>query len=207
VPADAQLWVMLQLKSGSIPALVDTGAQFACVRSNIAEYLYLMGEPCVFGSCSVGCVLADGTRYDLTNSVRLHIKLLSFTWKHEFKVLNGGPFPIILGLDFLRQTSMFIDVASKRFSFQCSGEFGDRSEETGGDPFFQSLVAQVSEVVGSQAGGSDDFNVGVFSSEFPALFSSALGTANCVPYEIEFSDSMPMRSALYRCAPPKTGDI
>jgi hypothetical protein len=129
---------------------------------------------------SVRVLWADGTRCDLTNSVRLHVKLLSFTWKYEFKVLNGGPFPIILGLDFLRRTSMVVDVASKRYSFrfapQCSGEFGDRSEETGGDPFFRSLVAQVSEVVGNQAGGSDDFNVGVFSSEFPALFSSTLGT-------------------------------
>jgi hypothetical protein len=111
---------MLSLKSGSIPALVDTGAQFSCVCSDIAEYLYLMGEPCVFGWCSVGCVLADGTCCDLTNSVRLHVKLLSFTWKHEFKVLNGGPFPIILDLDFLRRTSMVVDMASKRFTFRFS---------------------------------------------------------------------------------------
>jgi hypothetical protein len=75
VPADAPFWVMLQLKGGSIPALIDTGAQFSCVRSDIGEYLYLMGEPCVFGSYSVGCVLADGTRCDLTNSVRLHVIL------------------------------------------------------------------------------------------------------------------------------------
>jgi hypothetical protein len=167
-----------------------------------------MDEPCVFGSCYVGCVLADGKRCDLTKSVRLHVKLMNFTWEHEFKVLNGGPFPIILGLDILRRTSMVVDVASKRFSFrfapQCSGEFGDRSEETGVDPFFRSFVAQVSEVVGSQADGSDYFNVGVFSSEFPALFSSALGTANCATYEIELSDSTPVRSAPYRCAPPKT---
>ena len=39
--------------------------------------------------------------------------------------------------------------------------------------------------------------------ELPAVFSSALGTANCAPYEIESTDPTPVRSSLYRCAPPK----
>jgi hypothetical protein len=30
---------MLQLKVGKVPALVDTGAQFSCVRGNVAEFV------------------------------------------------------------------------------------------------------------------------------------------------------------------------
>ena len=41
-------------------------------------------------------------------------------------------------------------------------------------------------------------------SEFPGLFSSGLGTARCVPYEIELLDAVPVRSPPYRCSPPKT---
>jgi hypothetical protein len=40
-------------------------------------------------------------------------------------------------------------------------------------------------------------------AEFPALFSSALGTAACAPYEIEMVNSDPVRSPPYPCAPPK----
>lgn len=40
-------------------------------------------------------------------------------------------------------------------------------------------------------------------ADFPALFSSTLGTATCTPYEIELSDPTPVRSSPYRCAPPK----
>jgi hypothetical protein len=40
--------------------------------------------------------------------------------------------------------------------------------------------------------------------EFPALFSDELGTAKCGPYDIELSDTKPVRSVSYRCAPPNT---
>ena len=100
MPRDSPLWVNLELKVGKVPALINTGAQFSCIRSDVAEFLNLRGEPCVFTSCSVTCLLADGQRCEVTGSVKLHVKLLSFSWDHELKVLRGGPFPAILGLDF-----------------------------------------------------------------------------------------------------------
>lgn len=153
------------------------------------------------------CVLADGTRGEVTNAVRLHVKLLDFAWDHEFKVLNGGPFTIILGLDFLRRTLMTVDVAERKFSFgfapHCVGEFGARSE-VGGETYLNGLLAEVSGAGFGKNGWSDALSVESFSREFPALFSSNLGTANCAPYEIELLDSVPVRSSPYRCAPPKT---
>jgi len=65
------------------------------------EYLALTGEPYSLRSCQVNCLLADGTTALVSNVVKLHVGLLSFTWDYEFKVLNAGPFPAILGLDFL----------------------------------------------------------------------------------------------------------
>ena len=35
VPAVEALWVLIQLKSGKVPALVDTGAQLSCVRADV----------------------------------------------------------------------------------------------------------------------------------------------------------------------------
>jgi hypothetical protein len=112
-PLDSPLWVMLGLKVGRVPVLVDTGAQFSCIRSDVIEYLYLAGEPCKFGLCSVVCTLADGSRSKITNSVKFHLKLLKFSWEHEFKILDAGPFPVILGLDFLTRTQLVIDVSEK----------------------------------------------------------------------------------------------
>jgi len=138
--------------------LIDTGAQFSCVRSDVAKFLYLTGEPCAFSLCSVVCILVDGTMCEVTDAVKLHIKLLGFSWDHEFKMYNGGPFPVILGLDFLRQTTTVVDVASKRFSFRfaphCSGEFWDWNEEAGGDPYLQNLTAEAAAGKGCWTRGS-----------------------------------------------------
>ena len=117
VPPDAPFWVMLELHVGKIPALIDTGAQFSCVPSDVPEFLHLIGEPCTFTSFSVTCLLADGRRCKVTDAVKLHAKLLSFSWDHEFKVLKEGLFPAILGLDFLDRTKMLLDVASRKFGF------------------------------------------------------------------------------------------
>ena len=86
VPRDSPLWVTLELKVGTVPALIDTGTQFSCIRSDVAEFVYLREEPCFHVMfCDV-----------------FHVKLLSFSWDHEFKVLRGGPFSAILGVRFLR---------------------------------------------------------------------------------------------------------
>jgi hypothetical protein len=85
--------------------------QFACICTDV-EFICKKGEPCKISSCAVTCVLVNGNRGELTEAVRLWVKLLSFSWSHEFKVLNGGPFPVILGLDFIHRTGMSVAVAS-----------------------------------------------------------------------------------------------
>jgi len=44
VSRDSPLWVMLELKAGKVPALLDMSAEFSCVRSDLTDYLYLMGS-------------------------------------------------------------------------------------------------------------------------------------------------------------------
>ena len=45
------------------------------------------------------------------------MKVLSFSWDYEFKVLGRGSFHAIFGIDFLRRTKMTVDVAAGTFSF------------------------------------------------------------------------------------------
>jgi hypothetical protein len=195
------------LKIGVVPALVDTGAQFSCVRSDVAEFLYLMDEPCVFLSCSVVWVLADGQRCQVNNAVRLHMKLLSYSWNHEFKILGSGPFSAILGLDFLRRTGMTIDVAAKKYGFpfapQCSGTLFPPNPMVEKEQFLQTLGEEVCNVSSGSEASINGMNLDTMVADFLALFSSTVGTANCAPCDIELSDPAPVWSQPYWCAPPK----
>jgi len=205
VPADAPLWVMVRLKCGKIPALLDTGAQSSCIRSDIAEFLHLAGETCVFKPCSISYVLANGTQCKVERIVKLRFKILGFSWDHHFHVLEGGSFPAILGLDFMGRTRMTVNVSAKQFKFEFSphltGECGTDEVGSDGGNYLQSLLIQgLSEISNPR----DQLNSEILTTEFLGLFSPILGTAKCVPYDIELVDNVPVRSSPYRCAPPKT---
>ena len=201
------LWLTLSVKERNLPAIVDTGAQFSCIRSDVIEYLYLSGVSCSFLPCHVGCLLADGTTSQVSNTVKLHVSLLSFSWDFEFKILNNGPFPVILGLDFLRHTSMTIDLPSRTFGFTFApnrvGSFMTKSDNGGEEPFLNELCIKAKEMSTIAQVRPKELCAETLREEYPLVFSSSVGTAKCTPYQIELSDDTPVRSPQYRCAPPK----
>ena len=171
-----------------ILALVDTGAQFSCIRSDVIEYLYHRGERCVFSSCSIGCLLADGKRIHISDAVSLRVGLLSFTWNQEFKILKGGPFPVILGMDFLLRCQMRVELDSKTYSFAfaptCVGSFSAKGSNRRDEPFLQVLCTEASNITTSPSTQQMGLDRDVLVAEFPSLFSSSLGTAYAVRYRI-----------------------
>jgi len=201
------LWVTLYVKERSLPAIIDTGAQFSCIRSDVSEYLHFTGEPCSFLSCHVSCLLADGTTSQVSNAVKLHVGLLSFSWDFEFKTLNNGPFPVILGLDFLRHTRMTIDLPSRSFGFafapNCVGSFMTSSNDGGEEPFLNELCIKAVEMNTIARIRPKELCAEALREEYPLVFTSSVGTAKCTPYQIELSDDTPVRSPPYQCAPPK----
>jgi len=144
--------------------------------------------------------LADGSRSRIINSVKFHLKLLKFSWEHEFKILGAGPFPVILVLDFLTRTQLVIDVSLKRFSFWfcpgCVVEYFGWNAIPAGDLFLHNLVEGISQKPKEGSGAT-------IRAEFPRVFSTVPGTANCTPYIMELTDSTPVRSVPYGYVPPK----
>ena len=92
--------VMLSLKVGNDPALIDTEALFSCVKLDVAEFLSRTGEPWKFLPCSVLCSLAYGSQREVTDAVKFFVKLLKFTWNHEFKELRRGSLSRYFGHGF-----------------------------------------------------------------------------------------------------------
>jgi len=110
-------------------------------------------------------------------------------------------------MDFLARTLMRVDVASRTFSFTFApsrvGSFGPGAFQEGCDPYFRQLCDEAAGLLTAMKTRPSNFDSGKLKREFPSLFSTILGVANCAPYGIELSDTTPFRSAPYRCAPPK----
>jgi len=69
--------------------------------------------------------------------------------------------------------------------------------------YFQWLrdeAGKLTSLSGIQASGLE---VDSITPDFPELFSKNFVTARCAAYEIELSDTTPVHSPPYRCAPPK----
>jgi hypothetical protein len=132
---------------------------------------------------------------------------MSFSWNHEFKVLRGGSFPVILGLDFMDRTGVLVDVASQTFSFRfapgCRGLFclEDLDVREGG--YLQHLLDEALQLALVWEPGPSDISLSSLVAVFSALFLSTLGAAKCALYKNQLSDPTPVRSSPYWCTPPK----
>jgi hypothetical protein len=102
---------------------------------------------------------------------------------------------------------MRVDAATKTFSFGFApakiGHFSRCEEGRESPPYLQGLLRETSGLLEMRDACPDGFSVRDVIAEFPTLFSSTLGVARVAPYVIELSDTKPVRSPPYRCAPPK----
>jgi len=105
--------VKLNFNLGKVLSLVDTGAQFSCIRRDVMQTLADLGVKVKKASCQLSCHLANGLRCEVKEMAQLHFLLVKLSWNFQFKILEGGPFPIILGLDFLSHSKMVMDLGGR----------------------------------------------------------------------------------------------
>jgi len=102
---------------------------------------------------------------------------------------------------------MRMGLFSRTYSFAFApssvGSFSTGEFEEGNEPFLHHLCVEVADITTVAQACPKDLDRDILMTEFPPLFSSSLGTAKCTPYDIELSDTTPVRSPPYRCATPK----
>ena len=110
----------------------------------------MRGENCVFVPCSLTCLLVDVRKGQVNDAVNLHVRLLSFSWDHEVKVLNEGPFPAILGQAFLQRTQICLGLFSRTYSFAFAPSsvrsISPAELHEGKEPYVQHLCVEVADL-------------------------------------------------------------
>lgn len=136
---------------------------------------------------------------------------MNFSWDQEFKILNCGPFPVILGLDYLTLACMSIESGAREYYFEFALEsrakfesdkmplFEGRRTDEG---YFQ-LLTKVGWIKTLSSVFPNDNPLECLLNDYSALFLGGIGTARCQSCQTDLSDGIPVRSPLYRYAPPK----
>ena len=110
-------------------------------------------------------------------------------------------------MDFLRRNLKRVDVSSRTHCFgfaPCTvGSFFDEELEPRPEPYLQQLCGEVANFTTLERNQPNHHNQAVLMKEIPSLFSASLGIAKCTPYDTELSDTTPVQSPPYWCAPPK----
>jgi hypothetical protein len=163
-------------------------------------------------SCRMSCHLANGLHCEVREVVQLHFLLGKFSWNFQFKILEGGPFPIILGLDFLSQSKMVMDLEGREYYFRFAPKHTTKFEDLmenekgsglGTNSYFQQLAKDASKIVTLSSAFPEPNQLEKVLNEYSELFSGQHGTVKGVEYEIELVDQTPVQSPPYHCAPPK----
>lgn len=110
---------------------------------------------------------------------KLHAKLVYFSWDHEFKILRGGPFSAILGLDFMNRTRMLLYMAFRKFSLgfapKCGGTFSLDNLDVSDEVYLQHLLEAALKIVPLSETWPGEVGSNFLVIEFWGLFSSLLG--------------------------------
>jgi hypothetical protein len=114
---NSPLWVMVNFKVGSVLSLVDTGARFSCIRRDVLKGLVDKGLKVRTNKCQLSCHVVDGSKCEITEAGMIRCSVGSCTWNFHFKVLEEGPYEVILGLDFLTTARIVVDIAHREYYF------------------------------------------------------------------------------------------
>jgi hypothetical protein len=121
--------------------------------------------------------------------------------------LGEWPISCNLGIGILRRTGMKIDVAAKKKNFafppQWSGTLTPPNPIIGKEQYLHALGKELFNMASGPEVSIGRVKLDKMVADFPALFSSIVGTAIFAPCEIKLSEHAPVRSQPYRCAPPK----
>jgi hypothetical protein len=102
---------------------------------------------------------------------------------------------------------MRVDISACTFRFafapEIEGRFSPGDNGKGSEPFLQQLCTVATELISLVKLCPGTLSREALMAEFPRLFSTSLGTAKCIPYDIEVADTKPVRSPPYRCAPTR----
>jgi hypothetical protein len=170
-----------------VKALLDTGDSHCFIDSKLASLLHAEIKSENLPSITIG----NSTQISPTGSCNLSFRIGNKRFSHEFFVLSNLPFQCILGIDFIVQSKLVLDLANGNFFFEskCQNKLEFANAE-----FLCALQGLSSD---------QDKQLSEMLSSFPDVMTDQIGCANSVYCDLKLKSDDPIAQQPYRVSPAK----
>ena len=210
----------VEIKENVVSALLDSGSFVNVISREMLQSLY--GFLPLLTPTNLTCASVACQNLDVLGTVKLKIRISSFTWYVNFVVVSEVAVPIILGAPFFQKTGLCLDFRSRVFYFQFKPfskfEFVKFSpyliksvrpqllsylEPDGGTvkPTTHSTASRSIDLEYLSPGQNQQLRAVV--DQFGDVLTPKLGECTLSEYHIELIDNTPVRRPPYRLSPPK----
>lgn len=204
--------------TGSVSALIDSGSAGNLISFKAFETLKKSCRDIKLSSDDSIIRSADSSNLDCLGSTSLKIKVGNFAWYVRFLIVNKLAMPMILGVTFISRTGLVLNLSKDIcwFKFNLNRKFkilrGVWFCEGAKRPKFGAEISNAIDGSGDKESKVDflDHLVGIERNEiqrvidsYPDVLTKSLGKTNILEYDIELTDTTPIRRPPYRLAPPK----
>lgn len=189
--------INVKLKSNDvIAALLDSGASTSLISEKLYRELLDMGLIRKFTEAPVNCYGANGNQLNIMGKAIVNIKINNFTWNTKFLICEDLNYQMILGVNFIRDTQLVLDVSSNQCYFKFKPEVKINLNHTRAKVFQNA----------NQINCGPDISLKYVEnliSRYPNVFTKKIGKALDFEYEIKLKDKTPVNLKPYPLSPPR----
>ncbi|RXN23822.1 Transposon Ty3-I Gag-Pol [Labeo rohita] len=219
------LKVVIDVRDFHVEAVVDTGSTYSLMQKQLWEAVKKPEERLLQGS-SRSFMVADGKAHVSEGRIPMEYDWHGMVWTIDTYIMSNEhlAFPLILGLDFLRQTRVLLNVAAMSYELMVKGQvrvYPFLQQPQWEQPWIRkgeqvtSLFTAVPvdnrgelESLASAASTKDIIarnppEIQPLLNKWATICSGSLGRTNQATHRIITTDDIPIRSKAYRVSPLK----
>uniref|UniRef100_A0A0A9Z9D6 RNA-directed DNA polymerase n=1 Tax=Lygus hesperus TaxID=30085 RepID=A0A0A9Z9D6_LYGHE len=148
--------------------MIDSGASFSCVNHNFVKMVLKQRNVETFDT-NIVVTLGNSSQLHINKIALLKIQIGPMTWTSDFCIVENLPQDVIIGLDFIKWTTMVLDPSSDSFTFkfdpstvhdllaahQIKHLFSHINNEISTSTLIQNLISKFPEVLTKELGITD----------------------------------------------------
>lgn len=182
-------------------SLLDTGSSLSFISKNMVNKLIKKRLIKKIYAEEVKCYSACGNVLNLLGKCYIKIKIGHFSWKVPFFIVNDFKWEMLLGVNFVKQSQLLIDLSSNEISFKFQPEIKISLEKC--------ASISVNNVNNEQMVGTPEARARIegLINKYSNVFTNKIGKSLNMQYQIKLTSDEVINLKPYPLSPPRMKQV